>query len=223
MKKLIAIALSLFAGIAAFAQFEPSTTWPYVYKDFTKGTLKMPSGTEKTALFNVHLAHSTLHFIDGNMIKQAANTDIFSVQIGNDFYMNADGRMMQVVAKSDKGMVVLGKEIDIAALNSTTAAYGSGGTTLGNMSLSSLENIGVGNGIVNNNLMDGGDKESGKTLPLIEKYYIIVNGNVIYATKKDVGEYIGEAQLKAFLKINKVKWSNPQTLLPLVDFLADNK
>lgn len=224
MKKTTAIIIALLLSINVFAQFEPNTNWPYVYLNFTEGTLKMPIGVEKKALFNVHLAHSTLHFIEGNAVKQVSPSDIFGVQIGNDYYINANGMMMKVLAQNDNGVIALSQEVDVAALNSTDAAYGSGGATLGNMSLSSLESIGVGNGIVNNTLTDkDGEKENGKVLPLIEKIFIVSKGKVIYATKKDVTAAIGADALKAFLKTNKIKWTDPQSLLTLMDYIAENK
>ena len=63
-------------------------------------------------------------------------------------------------------------------------------------------------------------KEDGKILPLIQKKYLFVNGKIVYATRKDVQAVSDPADLKAFLKENKIKWNNPQSLLTVVDYLA---
>ena len=128
---------------------------------------------------------------------------------------------MKVLAQNDNGYVAECVEVDMVRLNSTEAAYGSSSTTLGTMNLSSLEGIGATNSNSSLNHMElKNNKESGQTLPLIEKKYLFVNKKCIYATKRDVAEYVDAAAFKAFLKSNKVKWNNPQSLLGVVDFLA---
>jgi hypothetical protein len=66
-------------------------------------------------------------------------------------------------------------------------------------------------------------KENGKQLPLIVKKYIVVKGMRFYATKRDFLNVPGldRDKAKAFLKQNKIKWNNVQSLLLAGDFLAD--
>ena len=221
MKKLTLLICAMTLSVSAFAQYEPTTTWPYIYSDFTRGTLLQPNLSKKEALFNVHLASSSLQFLDGNMIKELSASDVLSVQIGEDCFVCVGGKMMKVMARSDKGCVVQGVEVDIAKLNSTGAAYGSGSSTLGNMSLSSLE--GIGGTRSNMNHMDlKSNKENGESLPLITKLYIMCDGQTTYATKRDVSAKVGADKMKAFLKENKIKWQNPQSLLAVVNLIAEN-
>ena len=223
MKKILLILSILLAlPFAAKAQYEPTTTWPYMYRDFTKGTLLTPDGAKKEALFNIHFAYSTVQFIEGDLIKELSGTDVFSLQIGSDVYVKADGKMMKVLAKNDNGFVVKGYEIDFAKLNSAGAAYGSGSTTLGNVSMSSLEGIGGSRSNMNHMELKS-NKDAGDVLPLIEKTYLMCGGEVIFATRRDVSEAVGEAVLKPFLKTNKIKWNDPASLLAVVDLIANNK
>lgn len=222
MKRFFSMAALLLLSFSLSAQYAPSTSWPYIYDNFTKGTLKMPVGHEKEGEFNVQLISGTLHYIDGNMIMEASPADVFSVRIGSDYYVNAGGRLMKVLAKNDNGFVAKSFEVDMAALNSTGGAYGSSSTTLGTMALSSLE--GIGGGRTNMNHMElKANKENGKTLPVLEKMYLVAGGTVIFATRKDVAEYVGEDAMKAFLKASKVKWNNPQSLLPVLDLIANKQ
>jgi hypothetical protein len=66
-------------------------------------------------------------------------------------------------------------------------------------------------------------KDDGKVLPMLSKMYIVVPGNVIYATKKDVSEMSGvdTKELNAFIKENKIKWKNPQSLLMLALYINE--
>ncbi len=215
----------MLAALQASAQhYAPTTTWPYLYPDFTQGELLTQDGKSIKTELNVHVLRATLHYIDGDFIKELAPGTIFSASIGGDTYINAGGRMMKVLARNDNGYVAECSEVDIVKLNSTDAAYGSSSTTLGTMSLSSLEGIGATNSSTNINHMElKNSKENGKTLPLITKKYIFVNRMCIYATKRDVLEVVEPAGFKAFLKANKVKWNDPQSLLSVVDYLAENK
>lgn len=222
MKRLIVIAAALLATATAFAQYEPTTTWPYIYPDFTSGTLKMNGGSDKEGLYNIDLANNTLHFIDGELIKEASKLEVFSVQIGEDVFVNAGGRMMKLLAKNDNGYVAQGTEVDVVKLNSTGAAYGSSSSSVGTASYSSLDGIG-GNRTNMNHMEIKSNKDSGQTLPIIKKLYIVTGGKVIYATKKDVSEAVDADALKAFLKENKVKWTDPQSLMPVIDFIANQK
>ena len=221
MKKIIAALFAATLSLSAFAQYEPTTTWPYIYSDFTRGTLLQPDGSRKEAEFNVHLAASTLQFIDGELIKELSGSNVFSVEIAQDYYVCVRGKLMKVMAKNENGCIVQGYEVDVARLNSTEGAYGSGSATLGNMSLSSLE--GIGGSRSNMNHMElRANRENGESLPLIVKLYIMCGGETIYATRKDVGAKVGPDKLKAFLKTNKVKWQDPQSLLSVLDFVVTN-
>ena len=224
MKRLFIACILMIAALQAAAQgYTPTTTWPYLYSDFTSGELLTQDGKSIKTDLNVHLLKATLHYVDGEFIKELAPGTVFSAKIGDDLFINAGGRIMKVLARNDNGYVAECSEVDIAKLNSTDAAYGSSSTTLGTMQLSSLEGIGATNSNSSLNHMElKNSKESGQLLPLITKKYLFVDKKCIYATKRDVAEYADPAGFKAFLKSNKVKWNNPESLLSVVDYLAEN-
>ncbi len=225
LKTFIAAAFfALSATLCAAQGFEPTTTWPYIYEDFMPGKLVMNTGKVVEGSYNICIDNGKVHFIDGDMVKQASAVEVTSVQIGNDIYINAAGKMMRVLQKSDKGVVAEDISIDYARLNETGGAYGSSSSSTATTALSSLE--GIGGTRTNMNHMElKSSKESGKTLTLNKKYYLVFGGRSVVATKRDVQDMPGidKAKLKSFLKSNKIKWKEPVSLIVLVDYLADNQ
>jgi hypothetical protein len=220
-KMALAVAMLLFA-CNAFAQHEPTTTWPYLYGDFTKGEIKSMKDEAKPGIFNIHILYGRLHFIEGELIRELSPSEVVSVKIGSDYFVNVGGEMMKVLAMEGNVYVTEKQEVDMIRLNATGGAYGSSSSTLATTALSSLENI--GNGMTATNHMElKNTKDDGKVLPMLSKMYIVVPGNVIYATKKDVLEMSGvdTKELNAFIKENKIKWKNPQSLLMLALYINE--
>ena len=215
MKRILTMILLCAAAFAASAQtveeYQPTSTWPYIYSDFMDGTLHQSTGGDMEGKFNIHLLESRLHFIEGNLVKEASPADVYSVKIGQDIFVNAGGTMMRVLAKSDNGIVAQLTEIDVTRLNETGGAYGSSSNSMATTALSSIENVG-GIGTRVNHMEMKNSKNEGKILPVITKLYIV--------TKKDVSEASDKEAFKSFQKEHKIKWRDPQSLLQVVDFLA---
>lgn len=225
MKKILFSILSVFA-IAATAladDYEPTSTWPYIYSEFMSGQLQMPGGGTKDALFNVCLTNATLHFIEGDMVREASSADVFAVRIGGDYYVNAGGKVLKVLSKSDKGMVLEQLDVDYAKLNSSQGAYGSSGSTIATQNLSSLEGIGASATNMNmNHMVLRNSKDEGKILPLIRKMAVFVGGKLVDAMPKEIQAAFGvdKDSFKLFQKENKIKWKDPQSVQKVVDFVA---
>lgn len=221
MKRLFAVVAAMLLAVSAFAQFEPTTTWPYIYKDFSAGELQMPDGSVKKALYNIHLGKAKLHFIEGELIREVNSSDVFAVRIGEDVYANAQGMILKVLSKSEKAFIAERMEIDDVRLNSTEGAYGSSASTLATRGLSSLE--GIGGTRTNMNHMElRNSRDDGKILPLNRKVYLVYGTVAVPATQKDVLDIpeIDKNAVKAFVKENKIKWKDPVSLQILADFLA---
>jgi hypothetical protein len=70
------------------------------------------------------------------------------------------------------------------------------------------------------------EKENGADLTILTTYYIIKGGSCIKATRKDVEDSLSDsakAGWKAWMKANKIKWKDPESLLKVVDFISENK
>ena len=218
---LLFVAMLLLAG-KAYAQYEPTTTWPYLYQDFTAGELQPLNSAARQGMFNIHIPHGCLHFIDGEMIRELSAAEVFSAKIGNDFYLCAGGRLMRVLAQSGNVYVLENSDVDMNQLNSTGGAYGSSSTTLATTALSSFENTASG-AAATNHMQLKSSKEDGKILPIVSKKYILFPGRLVYAAKKDVMEIDGleQSMTAAFLKEQKIKWKEDASLLKLGVFLND--
>ena len=218
----------MVAGLICFdynataQDFQPTTSWPYIYEDFDSGKLAMTGGKTVDGKYNICLSDGSVHFIEGSLVKQASALDVTSVQIGQDVYINAAGRMMKVVAKSDNGVVAESISVDFAKLNETGGAYGSSSSSNATTALSSLEGIGGTRTNMNHMELKAG-KDDGKTLPLISKYYLVYGGKTIFAGKRDLEDIPGvdKSGLNAFIKANKIKWRKPESLILLVDYLTE--
>lgn len=226
MKRFLVLILAsfyAFGSLMAQDDYVPTTTWPYIYPEFTDGEIMTGNGSTTKGLFNVCLSDSQLHYIDGDLVKKATVLDLQGVTIGKDTYVYADFKLYKVLSKSGSAVVAEGYTIDMAKLNGSEGAYGSSGNTLATQSLSSLE--GIGGDRTNMNHMDlRNSKDSGKYLPLIERMYLVFNKTVVPATRKDVLAYASDKGFKSeaeqFIKDNKTKWNQQVSLQVLADFLS---
>ena len=125
-----------------------------------------------------------------------------------------------MLAESGNGLVVQASEVDMSRLNSTGGAYGSSSNTIATQALSSLESISTGTSAVNHmNLKNS--KSDGKILPLQKKIYLVLDCMTVFASKRDVLdiEGIDKDVLNSYIKANKVRWKDAQSLIRLVDFI----
>lgn len=200
---------------------KPTTTWPYLYADFQPGELKKNVGAPIEGTYNVHIHLGTLHFIEDGMIREALSTEIFSVRIGMDYFANVGGTMMKVLSRSDNGFVAQEVLVDIAALNATGGAYGSSSTSIATQALSSMEGIGGTRSNMNHMELKN-SKDEGQILPVTEKLYLVLPDRVVYAAKKDVMgvDGIDKKALNAFIKENRIRWKDHQSLQVLIDYLS---
>ena len=225
MKRILSFILAVFIGglTAVHAgDYVPTSTWPYLYEEFEDGQVLLRDGTKKDVKLNLHLFHSSIHYIDDGMIKELGPMFVISAKIGDDYFIQAGGSIKRILTSNDNGYVVEGVEIDLARLNETGGAYGSSSTTVSTSAYSSLEGIGGTNSSTNINHMElKNNKDKGKILPLVFKKYIVVGGKCFYATKKNVSEVVSDKKaFNAYLKENKVKWNDPVSLLQIVNYIA---
>lgn len=223
MKRYIFTVLALMLSLGGlYAQnSEPTTTWPYIYPEFQSGELKKITGAPIQGTFNIHVLESRLHFIENGMIREMLPSEILSLRAGDDYFASVSGKMMKVLAKSDHGFVAEEVLVDVARLNATGGAYGSSSNSISTQALSSIE--GIGGTRTNMNHMElKNAKSDGSVLPVIVKRYLVFPGYVVYATKTDVSRLAGidKDEMNLFIKENKIKWKDEQSLIKVLDFVA---
>lgn len=215
--------LLTFLPLTAEAQkFEPNTKWPYLYENFTPGTIFFEGNQKSTADMNIHLWGNVLHYVkaDGR-IYQSDDKKIVRVEIGSDAYIYIDRQLMHVIANQGTNLLVKLTKGDFDAMRSSGGgAYGS---SLNSSASRDLSSLGFDLGGLNNpelGLMLQ-EKKEGRTIPLADRYFFIINGQQVDASKKGFVKFVGEARaeaLKNFLKEKKTKWKNEKSLTQLLDF-----
>ena len=221
MKRIVYIAAILILSAFHAAAQSPTTTYPYLYDQFTDGVIIMSDGSRKAKQMNIHLRAGHLHYIENGVVKEAFLADVSAVEIGKDVYLPVYSTLMLVVAKNDNGCVALQQLGDFEAAISGGGAYGSSASSSATMKLTSVQS----DSQVNQNYMNIlNEKSDGMDLNILTTYYLVTPRYKVKAIRSDVQAILPQdkaARLKGFLKEHKVKWKSPQGLLPLLDFLAE--
>lgn len=227
VKNIVACMLiTILSSAGCFAQkYEPTRTWPYLYKDFQNGAIRMSGGGDlvQAAMVNISL-DGNIHYVNDNdqKVMAADMLKVFTARIGSDVYLNVGGRMMKLIAENENGAVVCETTVNLDELSKSDIGYGISSSTASTQKLSSL--AGDSSSLVNlplSTLMEG--REGGERVPVLRKNYIRVGLTLIPASKKGVSEssYVDKNVAKAFFKANKIKWNDPSSLLSVVDFVAE--
>ena len=221
MKRIMYLAVMLFLSAAGVFAQSPTTTYPYLYDTFTNGTVVMDDGSKEARQMNVHLREGRLHYIDNGIIKEAYLTDVAAVEIGNDVFLPVFTSVMKVVAKNDNGCVVMQQLGDFEGAIDGTGAYGVSASASATMKLTSIQT----DSQINQNYMNIlNEKSNGMDLDIETELYIVTPKYKVKAVRKDIEEVLPAEKasaLKSYIKEHKVKWKDPQGLLPMVDFLAE--
>jgi hypothetical protein len=221
MKRFFLLSVTMLIYLAVHSQ-NATTTWPYVFDNFMPSIIYMEDGKKIECTANVHLVKGKLHYIEDNKILEIKNSDVLLLTINNREFMNVAGQMMEVVSQEKRGFIAASRVPDYSKLNETGGAYGTSSSTSATMALSSIEEQ-----ISSKNFTSIGvtqlfkDKESGKALPIKTSYYVVSNRNIYPAEKRELEKLLPKdkkAAYKTFIKKNKIKWNDPNSLLKLVEF-----
>lgn len=220
MKKFALLAVLSFSVSLALAQ-EPTTTWPYLYSVFGQGEIFMKNGAKITQDLDVHVGHGDLHYLDKGVVKKVILDDVLAAYIGSDKYLNINGEMMRVVAESEDGCIVAEILGDFAALNETGGAYGSSSSSSATRKLSSID---TDSQVNQPYMLLQQNKENGQMLKLVTKYFVYTSGFTAPASKNGIADALSSDKQdawKAWLKQNKIKWKEPQSLLGVLSFICN--
>jgi hypothetical protein len=225
-KRLLTFAVMLLAGLQlCFAQkFEPTRTWPYLYRDFQNGLIITNTEDEQiSAAVNITLG-GRVHYINekDQKVMEADILRVASVRIADDVYANVGGRMMRLIAVGDDGIVACETALNADELNKSDIGYGISSATASTMNVNSLAS--AGSTFVDmplNSIM--AERDAGEKLPVKQTNYFRVGINVIPATKAAVMNcgLVDKDAAKAFFKSNKIKWNDPKSLRDVVNFLSE--
>lgn len=219
MKRIVITLFIAFIAAASISAQQVSTLWPYIYPEFREGTLYMAGQDKLTSDFNIHLKDGRLHFISQGLIKEVQNKDIVLVTIGNDTFMVVDGRVMRVVGSEKRGLIATLILADFDKLFDSGGAYGASSTSSSTRKLTSIEIGGISQ---TNHMMLRESRENGVPLPIKQKHFLVTKGQVYPATRRGISSSFEDKarkkEFKQFIKEKKINWSDPQSMLQLVDF-----
>lgn len=226
MKKLFSfIMLAFVATLTVSAQkFTPNTKWPYLYENFTPGTIYFEGNEKSSADLNIHLWGNVLHYVkaDGK-IYQSDDKKVIRVEIGDDAYLYSDHKLVRIIANEGTNLLVKLTSGDFDAMRSSGGgAYGSSLNSSASRDLSSLGFDLGGLDQPELGLMLQ-EKKDGRDIPMVEQFFFIIGGKQIEANKKGVEKFVGDQKadaLKQFLKDNKTKWKKEDSLKQLLGFLS---
>ena len=200
---------------------EPRETWPFLYSDFMEGNTRTSSGELVSgAKFNVSAIDNRLLYIKDDTIMLADMSSVYTVRIEDDVYLNILGQLYKVLSELDKGLVLSRYYVDVEERNKAQIGYGvtsSTGTARGvQVSLDGRFNF------VNLSVQQSmHDKDSGAILPMKESLYLYVGGTLIPATQHTITTWPGidRKEANSFIKKEKIKWKQTESLEKLVIFL----
>lgn len=226
MKKLIFLFIGMLIAVDVFSQdYTPTVNWPYLYPDFMEGELVRARNKRNKAQFNIHLDLGALHYVEDGRIKESATLDVVTLFIGEDVFRNVGGKMLKVMAETEGGFVVMETKGNFTSVVRNDGAYGT--TSLNSTTTKTfLHNQNVVNAY-NGYLMTDvyadllAMKDDSESLRVIESMYLVIGHQQIPADKKSVAalEGIDKKAFNAFLKAEKIRWSNPQDLVKVIEYI----
>ena len=224
MRRLLLILTLLpLISMSSAQKYEPSTRWPYVYQDFTAGTIYFDNNTKSASSLNIHLLGNVLHYVspDGR-IFESTDKGIIRVEIGNDAYIYSDHKLVKIVSAKGNNLLVMLTKADFDAMRSGgSGAYGSSLQSSAARDLSSLDLGGLNQPELGKLLLE---KQDGREIPIVNSYFYIIDGKQIDATRKGVESFLTSDKTDSFnkfLKEKKVKWKKEDGLTQVLEFLSE--
>ena len=224
MRKIIVLLLLVTGALTASAQkYSPNTKWPYIYENFTEGTIFFEGNKKSESQLNIHLWGNKLHYLSNEgRIFTSDDKDVIRVEIGSDAYIYSDHKLVRIVAVDKTNLLVELTKADFDALFTSTGAYGSSLNSSSSRDLSSLDLGGMENSELGLMLQE---KNDGRDIPLKKQYLFVLGGKQIEATKKSVENVLnadGQKDWKDFQKQNKIKWKNEESLSQVLTFISSH-
>ena len=177
-------------------------------------------------MFNIHLDLGALHYVEDGRIKEANILNATTLVIGNDVFRNVAGKMLKVLARAQGGYIVEETRATYSAVVRNDGAYGT--TALNSTTTKTFlynENaINQYNGylltVVYADLL--AMKNDAEKLPVNRNLYLVIGLEQIPANRKSVSalEGLDKKAFNAFLKSEKIEWSDPEDLVKVIDFIT---
>ena len=221
---IIAALMLCFSMTMNGQEYRPRESWPYLLEYFTEGVATNFGGeVSMDGYFNVSVVDGKLHFVKDGTIMVANMNQLQAVRIGERVFINRIGRLKEVVAEELGGYFVLRDvSVDQDELAKTDIGFGMKSAVA---STQKLNTLGIGGTTVNLSLEAAiSAAKDGAEFPLKEKYVFLIKSREYPADKSTFLslEGIDKASAKAFLKSEKIKWHNAESLGKVLKYIAEN-
>lgn len=240
MKKIylfILIVLTFLSSVNASAQsraskeYVPTITWPFLFDDFYDGIILVGNDTVSHAKVNFHLRAEKLFCVNNDgKVMRVTFANMNGVIINKRVYRFVEGKLMLQIHEEDDAMLVRYKFLDYDLFDN---GYMQG------LALYARENFDVSLRANWNNHLDYknihmpgefnedyltlfNNRSSAQELPVKDRYYFIINGKAIPATKSGCSELLdkdGRKKLNDFLKSHNLKWKTANDLVTILRFM----
>ena len=99
------VAVLLCLSCIPTGAYTPTTSWPYVYEEFSPGSVLTRQGTRiDYDRLNLSLVSGRVHYVEDGVIMQADPNSTVMLEIGDELYRNVGGRMTRVLKETDRAM-----------------------------------------------------------------------------------------------------------------------
>jgi len=218
------LATALFSLGAQDDSYSGATdSWPYMFKSFQHRVVHFVKGyKDLEADLNICVADGHLHYVENGTILESETKEVTGAEINGKLYISNKGEMMEVLANNENGYVVLSRLFDPTQMGKAEIGYGMTSSTYAASNLDLRAVTGLAQNILHAKVAEAATNAGyGEKLPLKETIFIIVGDNRINSDKKDFQDLVGKEKAAEFLKENKVKWNKAETLLPVINFIAE--
>lgn len=224
IRNLFVLAVFFCAALSTAAQgrYTPLTTWPYLYEDFSPGRITTWKGAVVNYdNLNINIITGRAHYIQDGTIMEADPLTVALLYIGEDSFVRAEGRMMKVLKNTEHSAVVLSVTVDTDAMNRASIGYGT--SAIASTQHVSTAAISGDMAYSINRSLDTmvQDRYSGERLTLKEVKGLLYKGVFVPASRSDVLKIPGidKNAVKQFIKTEKIRFSDTESLGRLADFL----
>jgi len=227
MKRILLIISLLVGSISMSAQDESysgaTDSWPYLFKNFQHGVVHFIKGyKDLESDLNICIADGHLHYVDNGTILESETKEVTGAEINGKIFIAYNGEMMEVLANNENGYIAVSRLFDPTQMGKAEIGYGMTSSTYAASNLDLRAVTGLAQNILHSKVAEAATNAGyGEKLPIKETLCIIVGNNKINADKKEFQDLVGKEKATAFLKENKIKWTKAETLLPVVNFIAE--
>ncbi len=221
MKRWLSLGVLCLLSSARLFAGEPTTVWPYLFDDFLPCKIYFHSGETGSSQVNVHLLRNDLHYLhtDGKIYQADYQHEIARVVLADSTRLvRCENYFIEVLGETPQALVGRRTTGDFDRLNQGSGGYGTSSSTSATDRMASLPFM---NTPQYHQIKT--DRENGQTLPVSVRYCFVVNGELVYANKKEVSRLLPDAERKnfaAFLKTNKIKWKNHDDLRKVLEYIS---